>query len=115
MGSGVLATAAALLGAKRVVGVDLDFEIIAHAKQNFLVSFIINRIKCARFQYMNIHLFFCNEGIMHLMFERYITLLRTSKMAVIVMSAPRQLLRQEALGRNVSGSFSNGVDDDNDV
>lgn len=37
-GSGVLATAAALLGAKHVTGVDVDFEILAHAKQNFLVS-----------------------------------------------------------------------------
>lgn len=37
-GSGVLATAAALLGAKHVTAVDLDVEILAHARQNFLVS-----------------------------------------------------------------------------
>lgn len=37
-GSGVLATAAALLGAKHVTAVDLDVEILAHARQNFLAS-----------------------------------------------------------------------------
>lgn len=37
-GSGVLATAAALLGAKGVIGVDIDVEILEHARQNFLVS-----------------------------------------------------------------------------
>lgn len=37
-GSGVLATAAVLLGAKHATAVDVDFEILAHARQNFLVS-----------------------------------------------------------------------------
>lgn len=36
-GSGVLAVAAAVLGAKHVVAVDIDVEILIHARQNFLV------------------------------------------------------------------------------
>ncbi|CAN0496938.1 unnamed protein product, partial [Ectocarpus sp. 12 AP-2014] len=36
-GSGVLAAAAAVLGAKHVTAVDIDVEILAHARQNFLV------------------------------------------------------------------------------
>ncbi|CAM9207890.1 unnamed protein product [Ascophyllum nodosum] len=37
-GSGVLATAAALLGAEHVTAVDLDSEVLAHAGQNFLIN-----------------------------------------------------------------------------
>lgn len=39
-GSGVLAAAAVLLGAEHVVAIDIDFEVLIHARQNFLVSFI---------------------------------------------------------------------------
>lgn len=39
-GSGVLAAAAVLLGAEHVVAVDIDFEVLTHARQNFLVSLI---------------------------------------------------------------------------
>ena len=40
-GSGVLATAAALLGAEHVTAVDLDSEVLAHAGQNFLVCEVL--------------------------------------------------------------------------
>lgn len=40
-GSGVLAAAAAVLGAKRVVAIDIDVEILIHARQNFLVSVML--------------------------------------------------------------------------
>ncbi|CAN0474734.1 unnamed protein product, partial [Laminaria digitata] len=39
-GSGVLAAAAALLGAKHVTAVDVDIDILDHAKQNFLVRML---------------------------------------------------------------------------
>ncbi|CAN0434500.1 unnamed protein product, partial [Ectocarpus sp. 13 AM-2016] len=42
-GSGVLAVAAAVLGAKHVTAVDIDVEILAHARQNFLVGCYLTR------------------------------------------------------------------------
>lgn len=41
-GSGVLAAAAAVLGAERVVALDIDVEILVHARQNFLVRFLVD-------------------------------------------------------------------------
>lgn len=38
-GSGVLATAAAMLGAKHVTAVDVDPEILTHARENFRVMY----------------------------------------------------------------------------
>lgn len=39
-GSGVLAAAAVLLGAEHVAAIDIDFEVLLHANQNFLASSI---------------------------------------------------------------------------
>ena len=40
-GSGVLAVAAVLLGAEHVAAIDIDFEVLIHARQNFLVRSIL--------------------------------------------------------------------------
>lgn len=39
-GSGVLTAAAVLLGAEHVAAIDIDFEVLIHARQNFLVRLI---------------------------------------------------------------------------
>lgn len=46
-GSGVLATAAAVLGAEHVTAIDIDVEILVHARQNFLVGGWLTH-SCAR-------------------------------------------------------------------
>ncbi|CAM9591968.1 unnamed protein product [Ectocarpus sp. 6 AP-2014] len=43
-GSGVLAAAAAVLGAKHVTAIDIDVEILAHARQNFLLNGISEKV-----------------------------------------------------------------------
>ncbi|CAN0110523.1 unnamed protein product [Pylaiella littoralis] len=43
-GSGVLAAAAAVLGAKRVVAIDIDVEILIHARQNFLLNGVGDKV-----------------------------------------------------------------------
>eukprot|EP00752_Nemacystus_decipiens_P009283 g8294.t1 len=43
-GSGVLAAAAVLLGADHVVAIDIDFEVLIHARQNFLLNGVGDKV-----------------------------------------------------------------------
>lgn len=61
-GSGVLAAAAVLLGAEHVVAIDIDFEVLIHARQNFLVSQTNRRYSSIWFLLL-CDLFVCSECI----------------------------------------------------